>query len=83
MANNIIYRGSLETPNYSFEAYSLTEDGARRALKRAWNNWRRVCMKSPHPPASMWTWSELWEGGDAYVMAYQLDTPYMDREVFK
>lgn len=71
----LIYRGALSTRSYDFEAYGFTEAEAYNALKKAWNDWRRVS-------GATYTWRELYEGGDAYVQAFEIGAGYMDREKF-
>lgn len=73
MTQKIIYRGALSTRNYDFESYGLTEAEAYKALKRAWQTWRKIS-------GATLTWKELYEGGDAYVQEFEIGSGYMDRE---
>lgn len=75
MSQQIIYRGSLQTRSYEFEAYGLTEAEAYQTLRSAWNAWRKIS-------GATLTWRQLYEGGDAYVQAFEIGVGYMDREKF-
>jgi len=62
----------LETRNYEFDAFGLTEAEALAELKAGW---RRHRLQS----GATMTWSELVEGGDVNAMEIETHTCYIDR----
>jgi hypothetical protein len=66
-----MWKASLDTRNFSFEAYGTSEDAAIATLKHGWEIHARATG------ADM-TWAELDEGGSVDTLEIELGVPYRD-----
>jgi len=73
MTKDKIFKGFYDSRNFSFEVFSLTEEGASKAIRKALrDHTKRFDLEKD------WFYEE-----DICVIEYKLDTGYRDREEIK
>lgn len=71
-----LFRASLETPNFSFEAYAETEVKAMSVLRRGWNIHRNQYGKERVQPFKYFA-------EDAHVYPIKSGAAFRDHEIIR
>lgn len=73
MTNDKIYKGYYESMNFSFEAFSLTKEGAEKAIRKALKDHTKQ-----YDLEKDWFFED-----DIFVVEYKLNTGYRDMSEIK
>lgn len=73
-----IYIAHLETRSFDFEAIGITEEEAKRGVRRAWQRWRSLCKQRGEDISGMYRWTDL--ADDVGIREMETGKYYMDRE---